>query len=56
MNPTLPLGERRLFDDQLTPSLAATSASPSLDNSLAETNAVDQVFASSGDARSWALT
>ena len=46
MNPTLPLGERRLFDDQLLPSLSSSSRSGSFYTPLAETNAVDQVFAS----------
>jgi cyclophilin family peptidyl-prolyl cis-trans isomerase len=55
MNPTLPLGERRLFSEPLSSSLASQTGASSFDSSLAETSAVDQVFASTGDARSWAL-
>jgi hypothetical protein len=56
MNPTLSLGERRLFDDQLSPSLSSQNGVGSSASALAETSAVDQVFASAGDARNWALT
>jgi cyclophilin family peptidyl-prolyl cis-trans isomerase len=55
MSAALPLGERRLFDDQLLPSISSQNRGGSFSSSLAETSAVDQVFASSGDARSWVL-
>ena len=53
MNPALPLGERDFFDDQLLPSLASQIRAASFDSPLAATSAVDQVFASTGDARNW---
>ncbi len=56
MNPTLPLGERRLFGGESLPSLSSQNPVASSDNALAGTSAVDQVFASAGDARNWALT
>jgi len=56
MNPTLPLGERRFFAEPSSSALSLQSGASSFGSPLAETSAVDQVFASTGDTRSWALT
>ena len=56
MNSTLSLGERRSLDDSSPSSLSSQNGVASSASAPAATSAVDQVFASSGDARNWAST